>query len=111
MTMSYGMQSRYSIDKAGKPSDEIAWTDERLVEECLKGSEKAWSALVDKYKGLIFSIPVRFGLPPDGATEVFQEVCLSLLSELPNLRQPKALPAWLIQTAWHKCIRWKRSQE
>ena len=105
-----GMQSRYSIDKSGNLSDEIAWTDERLIDDCLKGSERAWSALVDKYKGLIFSIPVRFGLPPDGAAEVFQEVCLSLLSELPNLRQPKALPAWLMRTAWHKCIRWKRLQ-
>lgn len=105
------MQSRYSTDKAGSSNGEITWTDERLVEECLKGSENAWSALVDKYKGLIFSIPVRFGLQRDGATEVFQEVCLSLLSELPSLRQPKALPAWLMRTAWHKCLRWKRLQE
>jgi len=104
------MQSKYSVGKSGDLRDEIAWTDERLVEECLKGSEKAWSALVDKYKGLIFSIPVRFGLGPDGAAEVFQEVCLSLLSELPNLRQPKALPAWLMRTAWHRCVRWKRQQ-
>ena len=78
------MQSRYSIDKSGNLSDEIAWTDERLIDDCLKGSERAWSALVDKYKGLIFSIPVRFGLP--------------------------SLPAWLMRTAWHKCIRWKRLQ-
>jgi RNA polymerase sigma factor (sigma-70 family) len=104
------MQSKYSVGKSVNRGDEIAWTDERLVKECLKGSEQAWSALIDKYKGLIFSIPVRFGIGADGASEVFQDVCLSLLCELPNLRQPKALPAWLMRTAWHRCVRWKRQQ-
>ena len=90
--------------------DEMAWTDEQLVRECLKGSESAWCALVDKYKRLIFSVPIKFGLDLDSATEVFQDVCLTLLSELPTLREPKALPAWLMRTAWHKSIRWKRTQ-
>jgi len=117
--MSYGTQSKYSIDHAGDSAvserlrgvgDETTLTIEQMVKECLKGNERAWSALVDKYTGLIFSVPVRFGLQPDGANEVFQEVCLSLLIELPNLREPKALPAWLMRTAWHKSIRWKRLQ-
>jgi len=34
-----------------------AWTDTRLVRECLSGSEQAWSLLIEKYKALIYSIP------------------------------------------------------
>ena len=35
-----------------------AWTDERLVKACLSGNEEAWSLLIEKYKALIYSIPV-----------------------------------------------------
>jgi len=86
-------------------------TDERLFGECLKGNEEAWNAVIDKYRALIYSVPIKQGLPPDGATDVFQEVCLSLLSGLAEIRQPNALAAWLIRTAWHKSMHWKRAQQ
>ena len=91
-------------------SDEqqIAWTDTRLVRECLNGSEAAWTALVDQYKNLIFSIPIKYGFSSDDATDVFQAVCLELLSELPKLRKPKALPKWIMQVTAHKCFHHKR---
>jgi RNA polymerase sigma factor (sigma-70 family) len=87
------------------------WPDTRLVEGCLRGSEEAWSALVDKYKNLIFSIPIKYGFSRDDATDIFQAVCLELLSELPKLRKPKALPKWIIQITAHKCFHWKRRQQ
>ena len=62
-----------------------AWPDRRLVSECLQGNDEAWSALIDKYKRLIYSIPVKYGFSPDEATDIFQAVCLELLSELPKL--------------------------
>jgi RNA polymerase sigma factor (sigma-70 family) len=89
----------------------VSWPDERLVRECLKGSEEAWSALIDKYKRLVFSIPIKYGLPQAAAADIFQEVCLSLLAELPRLREPRALAAWLIQTTSHKCSHWKREEQ
>lgn len=88
-----------------------AWSDERLVKECLAGNEEAWSLLIDKYKALIFSIPVKYRLPPDEAAEVFQATCVELLHRLPELREPRALPKWLMQVAHHQCYRWKRQQQ
>ena len=87
------------------------WPDPRLVRECLKGNEEAWSALVDKYKNLIFSIPIKYGFSPDDATDIFQSVCLELLSQLPNLRNPQALPKWIMQVTAHKCFHGKRQQQ
>ena len=84
--------------------------DEVLVQECLLGNEKAWSALIDKYANLIFSIPLKRGFPRDDAADIFQAVCLTLLRELSKLRQPKALAAWLIQLTAHTCSRWKTRQ-
>ena len=89
----------------------LAWTDTRLVRECLKGDEDAWSALIEKYKRLIYSIPVKYGFNSDDANDIFQAVCLELLSELPKLRKPKALPKWLIQVASHKCFHRRRQQQ
>jgi RNA polymerase sigma factor (sigma-70 family) len=89
----------------------LAWTDARLVRECVNGDEDAWAALIDKYKKLIFSIPVKYGFATDDANDIFQSVCLDLLSELPKLRNPKALPKWLMQVAAHKCFHRKRQQQ
>jgi RNA polymerase sigma factor (sigma-70 family) len=89
---------------------ELSWTDTRLVRECVAGNEAAWTALVDKYKNLIFSIPIKQGLPRDDAADVFQRVCLLLLAELPQLREAKALPMWLIRVTSRECLRWRRQE-
>jgi len=88
-----------------------AWDDERLVKECLRGDEQAWSLLIDKYKALIYSIPVKYGLPPHEAADVFQATCAELLIRLPQLREPRALPKWLMQVAHHESYRCKRQQQ
>jgi len=84
------------------------WNDTRLVKECLAGNEEAWSLLIDKYKALIYSIPVKYGLSQAEAADVFQATCLELLVRLPELREPRALPKWLMQVAHHECYRMKR---
>jgi RNA polymerase sigma factor (sigma-70 family) len=88
-----------------------AWDDTRLVKKCLRGDQEAWSSLVDKYKALIYSIPVKYGLPPQEAADVFQSTCLELLARLPELREPRALPKWLMQVAHHECYRLKRQSQ
>jgi RNA polymerase sigma factor (sigma-70 family) len=86
----------------------VAWTNERFVRECRKGNEAAWAALIEKYKNLIFSVPIKFGLSRDDASDIFQSVCVDLLAGLDQLREPEALPKWLMQASYHKCLRWKK---
>ncbi len=80
------------------------------MEECLKGNEQAWAAVVDKYKGLVYSAPVRYRMTPQDRADIFQEVWLDLYTGLGNLRKPESLGGWLIAVASHKCSRWKRSR-
>jgi RNA polymerase sigma factor (sigma-70 family) len=84
-----------------------AWNDKDLVKECLSGNQQAWVAIVEKYKGLVYSVPVRYRMAPHDAADIFQDVWLDLYSELQNLREPGALRGWLITVAWHKCYQWK----
>ena len=93
-------------------------SDEKLVRDCIAGKEEAWVALLEKYKNLIFSIPLKYRLSREDAAEIFQAVCTELLSELPNLRDPQALSGWLIKVTSHKCFhahrqaqRWQGSED
>ena len=103
------------MSTAPKPAaalnEKLSWHDGRLIERCLKGDEDAWDVLIDRYKNLIFSIPVKYGFSREDAADVFQSVCLDFLKELPRLRDAKALPKWLIQIAAHTCLRRRREQE
>lgn len=78
-------------------------SDDRLIALCRKGDQQAWAELVDKYKNLIYSIPLKLGMYDDAA-DIFQSVCVDLLSDLPQLREPRALPKWLMQVCYHKCL-------
>ena len=100
------------MNVAVKPQRErqALWPDDHLVSECLKRNEQAWSALIDKYKNLIYSIPVKLGMYEEAA-EIFQAVCVDLLADLPKLREPRALPKWLMQVCYHKCLQHRRKTE
>jgi RNA polymerase sigma factor (sigma-70 family) len=95
-------QSRSASLTENSPSANV-----RLIQGCLEGDEQAWSSLIARYKNLIFSIPIRTGISSDDAADIFQAVCLELLSELPKLRRLEAFPRWLVQITYHKCLRWK----
>ncbi len=86
------------------------WTNTRLVRQCLEGDERAWNVLVDRYKNLVYSIPLKYGAPHQDAADIFQSVWLDLFNELPRLREAEALQGWLVRVATHKCYRWKRQQ-
>ena len=92
------------------PSD-IAAEDERLVQECLAGDERAWNKLIDKYKRLIYSVPVKYGLSPDDASDIFQNVCVDLFTNLSKLRKIESIRSWLITVATHKCFHFKKQQK
>ena len=87
---------------------DVAWTDARLIGACLNGNELAWSALIEKYRNLIYSIPLKYGASPDDAADIFQSVCLELFSELPRLRKKAAFRSWLITVTAHQAYQWKR---
>jgi len=83
---------------------------ERLVAECLKGNETAWSELIDRYKNLIYSIPIKLGMYEE-APDIFQAVCLDMLEGLGQLREPHALPKWIMQACYHKCLQYRSKAE
>jgi len=113
MSPSNGCEQDFGVTEA-RPTTEFAeksWSDTRLVNECLNGNEAAWGTLVDKYKRLIYSIPVRWGFGQEDATDVFQSVVAQMLSELGRLREPEALAGWLIRVTSNHCSQLRKQQK
>ena len=85
-----------------------SWDDARLVQACRDGDEEAWAVLIQRYRRLIYSIPVRYGAQPADAADIFQAVCLELYAELPKLRKVESLRSWLISVTTHQAFHWKQ---
>jgi RNA polymerase sigma factor (sigma-70 family) len=75
------------------------WSDEALVLACRAGNQHAWQALLVRYQRLIYSIPLRLGLSPEQADDIFQQTCLRLFERLRSLRDPTHVRPWLATTA------------
>lgn len=93
-----------------KTPPEIAADDERLVRQCLDGDEDAWNKLVDRYKGLIYSVPVKYRFSPEDAADIFQSVCVELFTHLARLKKIQSLRSWLVTVALHKCLHWQKQR-
>lgn len=85
-------------------------TDAELIQQCLKQDNQAWEALLDRYSGLICSIPRDLHLTPEDAADVFQSVCLALLEGLDKLKDETKLSSWLTTVTKRQCYRVKRRQ-
>ncbi len=86
-------------------NDFTAAEDDILIQGCLEGESAAWNGMVDRYRRLIYSIPVQLGLSEADADDVFQAVFLTLLRFLKSLRDRTRLSAWLITTTRRECYR------
>jgi RNA polymerase sigma factor (sigma-70 family) len=80
-----------------------------LVAAALDGDEAAWVELVDRHTPLVLSVLRRYRLSAADAEDVTQIVLLRLVEHLGDLREPRALPMWLITTTRNECIRLLRT--
>lgn len=80
-------------------SDRISSREDDILSRCLDGDQRAWSTLVDRYSGLVYSIPRRAGLPPDVCDDVAQVVFSVLARRLSAVRNEASLAGWLSTVA------------
>jgi len=77
-----------------RPPSELPDAD--LVARCQAGDETAWTQLVQRHEGLVYSTALSLGLGEEDAADVFQQVWIQLHQSLPRLRNPQGLVRWLI---------------
>ena len=76
-----------------------------LVAAAAAGDGDAWNALVDRYTPLLIAVIARTGLSGAPLEDVAQTVWLRLIEHLGDLREPRALPMWIITTARREALR------
>lgn len=82
--------------------------DADLLQACLAGDQRAWSALVERYHRLIFSIGLRRGLTPEDSADVVQNVFTIVLRRLETIHDRDRFSAWLITTTKRETWRLQR---
>lgn len=78
---------------------------EALISAASRGEAAAWDEIVERYAVLVVSVCRRFRLTDADLYDVSQTVWLRLVEHLPTLREPRALPGWLVTTSKRECIR------
>jgi RNA polymerase sigma factor (sigma-70 family) len=79
-----------------------------LVAAAQNGDEGAWTALVDRYAGMVWSVARGHRLSHADSTDVSQTVWLRLAEHLHRLREPAAVGGWLATVARNEALRLAR---
>jgi RNA polymerase sigma factor (sigma-70 family) len=76
-----------------------------LVSDAVSGDQDAWDALVERYSPLLMSVLRRYRMSSDDLYDVAQTVWLRMIENLGKLREPRALPGWIVTTARNESLR------
>ena len=76
-----------------------ALDDAALFERCRESDSVAWSVLVKRYRRLVFAIPLRAGLDPEGCEEIFHSTFRRLAHRVDTVREAGRVRAWIVTTA------------
>jgi RNA polymerase sigma factor (sigma-70 family) len=76
-----------------------------LVAAAAHGDRGAWNAIVDRYLPLVYSVTRAHRLSQRDSEDVDQTVWLRLVEHLDDIREPRALPKWIMTTAKRECLR------
>lgn len=80
-------------------------TTRQLVTAAAAGDQEAWSALVERYSSLLWSVARSYRLPEADAADVVQTTWLRLVEHLDRIADPDRLPGWLATTVRRECMR------
>ena len=76
-----------------------------LVVRARDGDQVAWDALVHRYAPLVYGICRRYRLQEADAEDAGAAVWLRLVERLGTIREPAALPGWIVTTTRNECLR------
>ena len=82
-----------------------------LVRDARDGRADAWDELVERYTPLVLAVVRRHRLQGSDGDDVVATLWLRLVEHLGDIRDPRALPGWIVTTARHECLRTLRQHQ
>jgi RNA polymerase sigma factor (sigma-70 family) len=83
---------------------------QEVVAAAVAGDQGAWNDLVQRFTPLVLTVVRRYRLSDSDAEDVRQELWLTLLKHLKDLKEPRALPGWIITCTKNNALRVLASQ-
>jgi RNA polymerase sigma factor (sigma-70 family) len=83
---------------------------EKIIEQCLAGDNKAFETLIENIKGQIYNLSVRFYWNPLDAEDATQEILIKIISNLATFKGQSAFETWTYRVASNYLINSKRNQ-
>lgn len=81
------------------------------VQAAISGEREAWNWLVERYAPLVMGVASRYRLRAEDAADVSQGVWLKLVEHLDDIREPLALPGWIVTTTSREALRVLKSRQ
>ena len=85
--------------------------DNRLVNSCLSGNEKAYEALIDKYQNNIFNNVYRMIQRFDDAEEITQIVFIKAFNNLEKFKSKYKFFSWIYKIAVNETLNYLNQQK
>lgn len=83
-------------------------SDEAYIQQILSGNGRAFSALVEKHKDMVFNIIIRIVNQTEDAEELAQDVFLKAYKALPEFKKESKFSTWIYRIAYNTAISWTR---
>ncbi|MEW5951141.1 MAG: RNA polymerase sigma factor [Elusimicrobiota bacterium] len=73
--------------------------DDKLIEEYLKGDERAFKELFERYKTKLYPYLISLCLDKDLAEDIFQETFVKISEKLPSYKKENKFSSWIFTIA------------
>ncbi|NNE95901.1 MAG: sigma-70 family RNA polymerase sigma factor [Acidimicrobiales bacterium] len=89
----------------------MATYDDATFSAAKNGDAEAWRVIAEEYSPIVWSVLRSLGVREPDRSDIYQAVFLKLVQHLGTLREPRALPGWLVTVTRRECIDLFRRQE
>lgn len=96
-----------NVNDSRGPHDGLSGTSTSLLRKAVAADQAAWNELVDKYAGTIYSWCLKYGVSPNDARDVVQEVLSAVMANLEQYRHDRdtdTFRGWLRQITARKVL-------
>jgi len=82
-----------------------------IISKAKKGDQEAFSKLLDKYKGAIYSVIYKMVRNKQDAEDLVQETFIKAFASLSTFNEEYAFSTWLFKIATNNCIDYLRKKK
>jgi RNA polymerase sigma-70 factor (ECF subfamily) len=81
-----------------------AISDQHYIDKILRGETNAFTALVDRYKDMIFSLSLKMLKNREEAEEVAQDTFIKIFNSLSKFKGDSKFSTWIYKIAYNTCL-------